>query len=318
MGKVGTPRADPTELIGQKFGSVVVEEFAGVWEKDGKPKGSIWKCRCEFCGSIRNIKRTSLFSKLKTPTSYCSVECRHAQQAKSRIGEKLGRLTVIGRDEARKEKEGLLQTPMLWRCDCGAEFSEHYHVIKEGIGRTAELDSCSLVCHNLNEARQHVGQKFGRLKILDVAVVKGRTGFVAMCDCGEIVDKAAKDVKAGMIASCGCLQMEWGSQLNERFPQERPPRTTTLEQDVYDRVGPEAKTWKKTIKLMFDRTCQKCGDKRYGDLVCHHILNFLTSPELRHDLGNGILFCEPRHWAFHGKYGRYYNTREQVEEFIGG
>ena len=73
--------------------------------------------------------------------------------------------------------------------------------------------------------------------------------------------------------------------------------------------------WRESVFIRDDWTCQKTGTKG-GKLHPHHIKNFAEFPELRFDLSNGITLSEKSHYAFHKKYGRKNNTREQLEEFL--
>lgn len=53
-----------------------------------------------------------------------------------------------------------------------------------------------------------VGQKFGRLTVIDTYVDSAKTYWICKCDCGNIVSKLAKLVKYGYSRSCGCLSKD--------------------------------------------------------------------------------------------------------------
>lgn len=53
-----------------------------------------------------------------------------------------------------------------------------------------------------------LGQKFGRLTVIDSCLIEGKTHWVLQCDCGNVVTKLAKFVKFGHYVSCGCLSRE--------------------------------------------------------------------------------------------------------------
>lgn len=61
-----------------------------------------------------------------------------------------------------------------------------------------------------------IGQKFGRLTVLDVIKKQSggqsKTYFRCMCDCGREKDIQAYDVKRGKTQSCGCLHKEIAKQ----------------------------------------------------------------------------------------------------------
>ena len=78
--------------------------------------------------------------------------------------------------------------------------------------------------------------------------------------------------------------------------------------------------WRKSVFERDDYTCQKCHDRSSSGhpvvLEGHHIENWLTCEEKRYDVDNGITLCHDCHKEFHHKYGRSYNTNEQIQEFL--
>jgi hypothetical protein len=77
----------------------------------------------------------------------------------------------------------------------------------------------------------------------------------------------------------------------------------------------EFKKWREDVFIRDNYTDQKNKIKG-GVLRPHHILNFAEYPELRFDINNGITLSEESHNEFHKKYGKFNNTREQLEEFL--
>lgn len=62
-----------------------------------------------------------------------------------------------------------------------------------------------------------VGQKFGRLRVLeDAGVNNGRTYSKCLCDCGNIVVVQNKKLRSGNTKSCGCYKKDLISALGKR------------------------------------------------------------------------------------------------------
>jgi len=81
------------------------------------------------------------------------------------------------------------------------------------------------------------------------------------------------------------------------------------------RKSSEYTLWRKSVFARDNWTCQKYG-VRGGFLVAHHINNFADFAELRLAIDNGITLCKQAHDEFHKIYGKHYNTRAQLEEFL--
>lgn len=64
-----------------------------------------------------------------------------------------------------------------------------------------------------------VGQKFGRLTVLEATPERKRKNIVwkCLCDCGTICDKLTTDLVNGRIRSCGCLLDDFSKTL--RLPK---------------------------------------------------------------------------------------------------
>jgi hypothetical protein len=78
----------------------------------------------------------------------------------------------------------------------------------------------------------------------------------------------------------------------------------------------EMQLWKQACRARDNFTCQKYGTIGVR-LEVHHIYNFADFPEFRTSIGNGITLSKKAHLAFHKRYGRINNNKEQLEEFLG-
>jgi len=55
--------------------------------------------------------------------------------------------------------------------------------------------------------------------------------------------------------------------------------------------------WRKDVLAAGKRECANCGETK--NLDTHHIHRFLKFPELRYEVGNGLVLCEPCHYGLH-------------------
>jgi hypothetical protein len=51
-----------------------------------------------------------------------------------------------------------------------------------------------------------VGQKFGHLTVLERLNIPGNSRWLCRCDCGNLHEAYATNLKSGRVASCGCVK----------------------------------------------------------------------------------------------------------------
>ena len=103
----------------------------------------------------------------------------------------------------------------MWNCTCllcNRQFVVRGSNLTSGNTTT---DGCTNK-EGVSKAQLHdlTGQRFGKLVVMERAPDKirnngyGRTQWVCVCDCGEIVTVLAERLISGMTKSCGCLRKE--------------------------------------------------------------------------------------------------------------
>ena len=111
----------------------------------------------------------------------------------------------------------------------------------------------------------------------------------------------------------------------KRFNKAWKITSTYYHDPVYERYVRKISTagsceqslWAHNVKERDGFKCRRCGGSSVK-LASHHMCNRAQYPELAFDVNNGITFCASCHWEFHQRYGKFKNSREQVEEFLGG
>lgn len=161
-----------------------------------------------------------------------------------------------------------------------------------------------------------IGGKYGRLTVIEPSSISGHS--VCHCDCGNIVTVANHSLKTGHSRSCGCLQKEQASiNIKNAHPAgELHPNWKGGISSEWSRLT-STKKYKGFRDAVFTRDnncCRRCGSIQ--NLHIHHMQSFSTNPSLRMDIDNAICLCKSCHEEFHRTYGKKYNTREQIIEFI--
>lgn len=175
------------DLSGQQFGEMTV------LEKDIKlsaEKSRIyWKCQCS-CGRIKSIRADGL-KKIKT----CG-EC-----SKDLTNQQFGRLIAI--QKGKKDKAG--HQYWICQCDCGNIVEVNSDNLRRGLTQSC---GClhSKITSSLNfEDLTH--QTFGMLTVLHRSSKIGdkRVKWICQCECGNLVEVQANNLKSGHTKSCGCV-----------------------------------------------------------------------------------------------------------------
>lgn len=128
------------------------------------------------------------------------------------VGKVYGKLTVIKRLENTKDRRRLY----LCRCECG-----NFTKVKAKYLNNGDTRSCGCYKNfehyqdkNYHEALSKIGEKYGRLKIIDIEkdTKKNRYYMICKCECGNIVKDFYARIKSGDRISCGCYAREQSSK----------------------------------------------------------------------------------------------------------
>jgi hypothetical protein len=134
------------DLLGKRFGRLVVVEYGGTKTNVTNRKYTTWKCLCD-CGNT-SIVKTSLLTSGKTK----SCGCYRKEKIKvirliDLTGKRFGKLVVLSRDKNTKHN----QLSWLCQCDCGNKtVVAGYHL------STGHTSSCgclveSVIAHELKK-----------------------------------------------------------------------------------------------------------------------------------------------------------------------
>lgn len=77
------------------------------------------------------------------------------------------------------------------------------------------------VVKNMPKKQNLIGQKFNRLTVIEEAPTRNKKTFwLCQCDCGNILEVRADQLKSGNTKSCGCLNTETRSKLGKSRIQD--------------------------------------------------------------------------------------------------
>lgn len=98
-------------------------------------------------------------------------------------GQKFGKLTVLSRAESRIDSSGKARTMWNCHCDCGND-----KIVSADYLKQKKYPSCGCEArkNRIEKNRvNNIGQKFGRLTIVDILWDEKRTKAICKCDCGN-------------------------------------------------------------------------------------------------------------------------------------
>jgi hypothetical protein len=188
-------------LVGLRFGRLVVRRFAGVHMCGGH---ALWECLCD-CGKTAIVQGRSLKSG-NTRSCGC-LSSRFTQKRKSLVGERFGRLVVekfVGASNGYNA---------LWECVCDCR---NRTVVQAGNLTSGNTRSCGCL-HNEMLIKNLAGQRFGRLIVRRLLRRHaGKALWECECDCGGTAVVSGASLISGHTKSCGCLNVERARVLGER------------------------------------------------------------------------------------------------------
>lgn len=130
---------------------------------------------------------------------------------KDLTGQKFGHLTVV---EMLYRYNGGRRTYCKCLCDCGNE-----HIIGADHLQKRKNASCGCMSNYykaINNRTNEIGNKYGRLTVLDIDYDVSPSVAICECDCGKVIKAVKADVVSLHTQSCGCLQSEMTSKANEK------------------------------------------------------------------------------------------------------
>ena len=224
-------------------------------------------------------------------------------RAKDRIGERFGRLLVVGRTHNIGN-----HTMWLCKCDCGNKAIVGTSHLVSGDTRSCGCFHKEMISKNLT------GQRFGRLTAVNPTNKRSGSSIVweCECDCGNKTMVSTACLVSGDTRSCGCLRDEL---VGENHHSYNPNKTDEERLKGRHILGKHTKVkFRNKIYQRDEYTCQICGQVG-GKLNAHHLDGWNWAKDKRFTTSNGVTLCEDCHSKFHNVYGKGNNTKEQFEEF---
>lgn len=288
--------AELIDMTGRKFGKATVVARA----ENGSKGQARWLCRCD-CGKDFVTDGRSLRRGL---TKSCGCARRH--EVEDLAGQRFGLLTAVSLSPYKHLSSG---SNWVCQCDCGSMIIADAPHLKAG--RTVSCGCARRV--------DLTGQRFGRLVVIGLAGERNSSGglkWVCKCDCGTETVVSGYQLQSGRTKSCGCYKLDvLHAQIGPLHPNWRHDLTKEERESARSYYG--YNEWREAVYERDNYTCQRCG-KRGGTINAHHIESYANNKELRTVIDNGITLCKQCHDDFHHQYGRGRNTREQLDEFLGG
>jgi len=129
-------------------------------------------------------------------------------------GQKFGKLTVLDRANSKIDKSGRARTMWNCICDCGNNITVSADYLKRSACPSC---GCEATKNRIEKNRiNNIGEKFGRLTIVDILWDEERSKAICKCDCGNDYIGVKSDIVTGHTKSCGCLQCENTSVANTK------------------------------------------------------------------------------------------------------
>lgn len=190
----------PSEIMpGMKFNHWKVIKF----DHTNKHRVKYFLCECDVCGKQKPVRGISLTS---GESKACSKQCTLGTDI---TGQKFGRWTVISKDKSKPQY-------YICECECGTRRSVYGSSLR--LGRTL---SCGCLKaerakeKNLENAKSHIGEKYGWLTITGYELRGKDHYYHCKCDCGNEVTAIGKNIFFGNTLSCGCMNSKANEMMDK-------------------------------------------------------------------------------------------------------
>ena len=190
--------AKPANLIGKRFGYLVVKERA----ENNKNGNTMWLCQCD-CGNEKIALGYDL-THGRTVTCGCAAYLKGTPSANrvDIVGKRFGELVVL-----RSSDERGLRGALKWecKCSCGNIVTVQGSNLKNG-----HTTSCGDRKRHSNGYRLDLtGRRYGQLVVKSFDRCVGNKGYWnCLCDCGIEKSVSGSDLQSGHTKSCGCLAVK--------------------------------------------------------------------------------------------------------------
>jgi len=198
---------DIDELIGKRFGDLIVVEKIDNYQQTGRPK---YKCLCD-CGEYCYYSKSIL---LKDIVQSCGCNDRHPKPKVNRVGEKYGKLEII---------EMLPLGHVRCICECGERSIASAANLICGATKSCGCLERESRYNRQNHEKDLTGMTFGHLTVIektDKRYANGNVGWLCECDCGKRKIIRSGNLLRGKTRSCGCNKISKYEELVESILDE--------------------------------------------------------------------------------------------------
>lgn len=198
------------DLVGEKFGKLTVIEKTA--NPNNKKNTTFWLCNCD-CGKQSIVATSALVGGKTTQCWDCAHMATGFHKRKDLTGIRFGKLTVQKMVYGKKSKSGKQRTYCECLCDCGNIVTR----LADKLSRDM-MSSCGCARKEINDklSKDIIGQKFGRLTVVEEYKDKTPRRVKCICDCGNEIILKKTEVMSLHTQSCGCLHKDRTSEINTK------------------------------------------------------------------------------------------------------
>ncbi len=221
-------------LVGRRFGRLVVQASAGHRVYNGGRSFLQWTCLCD-CGNTATIIGMSL----KSGASQ-SCGCLHLEAIRTvrgpaidLVGRQFNSLTVLryaGHSTTRKRN----QSQWDCQCVCGARTIVTGGDLTKGSTKGC---GCLRAVAGVERRLDLTGHRYGKLTVIKSAGTRSLSGsdytqWECLCDCGKMCIVRTSEMRKGGTRSCGCLVYESAAK-RRKHGQSHGPNGRTAEYHIW-------------------------------------------------------------------------------------